>query len=126
MEYEFKKNTLDGQYYTNFSMGHEVIGRWLLEEMGTDKTKIAALQDDIKQVGISHTEWRHLGQHYSVLLQDGEITILANSLLQESDVLDERHTQQDLDYYDDEMTADCGVEDFFAMLEDWIEFTHSR
>ncbi len=34
MDYEFKKNTLDGSYTCSFSMGHEVLGRWLQEEVG--------------------------------------------------------------------------------------------
>lgn len=36
MDYEFKKNTLDGSYHAVFSMGHEALGRWLIEEIGKD------------------------------------------------------------------------------------------
>ncbi|WP_413111085.1 YacL family protein [Thaumasiovibrio sp. DFM-14] len=126
MEYEFKKNTLDGSYNASFSMGHEVVGRWLLEEFGVQRAAIESLIEDCLEKGISQKEWRHLGKHYSLLLQNGEVTIVANSLLQEDAPLDESHQQQDLDYYDDEMTASCGLEDLLMMLRDWIVFFDPR
>ena len=34
MEFEFTRNTLMGEYYVKCSMGHEIVGRWLQEEIG--------------------------------------------------------------------------------------------
>ncbi|EFO38617.1 YacL family protein [Escherichia coli] len=44
MEFEFIRNTLMGEYYVKCSMGHEIVGRWLQEEIGKDPTMIAQVE----------------------------------------------------------------------------------
>ncbi|WP_087016554.1 YacL family protein [Thaumasiovibrio subtropicus] len=126
MEYEFKKNTLDGSYNASFSMGHEVLGRWLTDELGTQAPVITAMSEALQSVGVTEQEWRHLGKHYTVIMQSGEVTVVANMLLQGETELDELHQQQDLGFYDDEQIALCGLEDLLRMLDDWCAFVRSR
>ena len=44
MEFEFIRNTLMGEYYVKSSMGHEIVGRWLQEEIGKDWQKIEQVE----------------------------------------------------------------------------------
>nr|WP_086938705.1 YacL family protein [Thaumasiovibrio occultus] len=126
MEYEFKKNTLDGTFFATFSMGHEVIGRWLLDEVGSEPEGVRALLLECASLTLSQSEWRKMGREFSLLIQNGEVTVLANVLLTDNPELDEQHQQQHLDYYDDELTAICGLEDFQALLQDWLDFICGR
>ncbi|GAM72808.1 hypothetical protein JCM19241_2263 [Vibrio ishigakensis] len=47
MEFEFKRGF--GEYSVQTSMGHEIIGRWLQEEIGRDLTKIEQVLDLTEQ-----------------------------------------------------------------------------
>ena len=49
MEFEFTRNTLMGEYYVKCSMGHEIVGRWLQEEIGKDKQKLDKELDDLEE-----------------------------------------------------------------------------
>ncbi|TDA87186.1 YacL family protein, partial [Halomonas marinisediminis] len=49
MEFEFIRNTLMGEYYVKCSMGHEIVGRWLQDEVGNDWQKIEQVEQLIVQ-----------------------------------------------------------------------------
>ena len=53
MEFEFIRNTLMGEFYVKPSMGHEVLGRWLEEEIGKDKQKIQQVEAPLELNPIS-------------------------------------------------------------------------
>ncbi|MEH6531065.1 MAG: YacL family protein [Photobacterium frigidiphilum] len=118
MDYEFKKNTLDGSYHATFSMGHETIGRWLIEEVGKDFDKMDAILSQISALKNSTKEWRLLGDDLSLILQDHEVIIQANYLFSE----EEEDFDEDMHFYDDESVSCCGFEDFELVLQAWRAF----
>ncbi len=58
MDYEFKKNTLDGSYRVELSSGHEALGYWLLEEVGSDVAQLDALLLQLGAQKNINQEWR--------------------------------------------------------------------
>lgn len=118
MDYEFKKNTLDGSYHAVFSMGHEALGRWLIGEVGRDLGKVDLVLDQIGALKRSSREWRLVGEELTLCLQDNEALVQANYLFSE----DESELDDDMHFYDEECMALCGFEDFEQMLQAWRAF----
>lgn len=120
MEFEFTRNTLMGEYYVKCSMGHEIIGRWLQEEIGINRQKIdqvCALLDEA-QLRTSK-EQKLLGTEISLVICEDEVTVQENSLDHDSE-LEEQHSEYD--YYNCESTASCGLEDFELLMDRWKDF----
>lgn len=118
MDYEFKKNTLEGSYHAIFSMGHEALGRWLVEEVGKDFAKMDLVVAQISALKNSPQEWRLIGDELTLSLQDNEALIQANFLFSE----DDDELEEDLHLYDEESIAVCGIEDFSQVLDAWRAF----
>ncbi|OAN16599.1 hypothetical protein A3K86_10570 [Photobacterium jeanii] len=118
MDYEFKKNTLEGSYHAIFSMGHEALGRWLVEEVGKDFAKMDLVVAQISALKNSPQEWRLIGDELTLSLQDNEALIQANFLFSE----DDNELEEDLHLYDEESIAVCGIEDFSQVLDAWRAF----
>ncbi|MGF1692852.1 YacL family protein [Photobacterium kagoshimensis] len=118
MDYEFKKNTLDGSYHAVFSMGHEALGRWLVEEIGKDFTKMDTILAQISALKNSTQEWRLIGDELTLSLQDNEALIQANFLFSD----DDDEYEEDLHLYDEESMSLCGFEDFTLVLDAWRAF----
>ena len=61
MDYEFRRDPFSG-YRARFSMGHEAIGQWLIDEVGKDEEKLDELFAIIDQLSSrARTEYRLLG-----------------------------------------------------------------
>ncbi|PMH41229.1 hypothetical protein BCU68_05995 [Vibrio sp. 10N.286.49.B3] len=123
MEFQFTRNTLMGEYYVKCSMGHEIVGRWLQEEIGKTPRKIDDVTDLIdmakKQMGQEH---RLIGREISLMISADEVTVEENSL--NSD--EEMEEGSEFDFYNCESTASCGIEDFESLIDQWKEFTGYR
>lgn len=122
MDFEFKKNTLDGSYRVVFSSGHEAIGHWLIEEIGTDTAKLDRVLQQIGAQRNINQEWRLLGQGWSLFLEQNEIHISSNHLLSHEASLYEEERDDDLSAYDEESESWCGIEDFEQVLHSWRAF----
>jgi len=111
MDYEFRRDPFGG-YRARFSMGHEAIGQWLIDEVGKDEEKLDELFSIIDQLSNrTRVEYRLNGGDYSLLLTHEEAEVKANALnIELGEDLD------DLAYYDDEQLAMCGLEDFAQVL----------
>lgn len=118
MDYEFKKNTLEGSYHAVFSMGHEAMGRWLVEEVGKDFAKMDTIVTQIGALKNSTQEWRLVGEELTLCLQDNEALVQANYLFSEDDT----ELEEDMSFYDEECMSLCGFEDFEQMLQAWRAF----
>ncbi|MGR5064881.1 YacL family protein [Photobacterium sp. DNB22_13_2] len=118
MDYEFKKNTLDGSYHAVFSMGHEALGRWLIEEVGKDFAKMESVMSQLGALKNSTQEWRIIGDELTLTLQDNEAIVQANYMFSEDDT----ELEDNMDFYDEEAVAVCGFEDFALVLTAWREF----
>lgn len=121
MDYEFLRDPFGG-YRARFSMGHEAIGQWLIDEVGKDEQKIATLLASIEQLSLrQRTEYQLIGADYSLLLTHEEAEVKANVLH-----FDVEPAGEDLVYYDDEQLAMCGLEDFAKILTSWRTFIRNE
>ena len=119
MEYQFIKNSLTGDYHIRCSMGHEIVGRWLLDEIGTDRQKLAQLFKFINELKLGTVQEANLeGQEIRVSLTRDDVIVQENVLLHEQEM--DEHSE--FDFYDSESTACCGLEDFEELLNSWVEF----
>ncbi|WP_025819387.1 YacL family protein [Shewanella marina] len=121
MEYEFRRNTLTGTLLANFSMDHEVLGRWFAEELGDNDTFFQELIDAIAKISKGQmNQWRHIGSDLSIELDNEQVRVFANVL-----GMDEEHEfDEQMDYYDAESESFCGLEDFEQALMSWHEFVN--
>ncbi|EGQ8484584.1 YacL family protein [Vibrio parahaemolyticus] len=119
MEFEFIRNTLMGEYYVKCSMGHEIVGRWLQEEIGKDPAKIAQVEALIdKAFFLPSQEHTLTGTEISLMIQGDEVLVQENALSHDYDV----EMESEFDFYDAESTASCGIEDFVTLIEQWKDF----
>ncbi|HHF2884178.1 YacL family protein [Vibrio diabolicus] len=119
MEFEFIRNTLMGEYYVKCSMGHEIVGRWLQEEIGKDPMKIAQVEKLIEQSFSAPSQEHNLtGTEISLMIQGDEVLVQENALAHDHDV----EMESELDFYNAESTASCGIEDFMILIERWKDF----
>ncbi|MDW3082062.1 YacL family protein [Vibrio sp. 1403] len=119
MEFEFIRNTLMGEYYVKCSMGHEIVGRWLQEEIGKDPTMIAQVEALIdKAFSLPSQEYTLTGTEISLMIQGDEVLVQENALSHDYGV----EMGSEFDFYDAESTASCGIEDFVALIEQWKDF----
>lgn len=121
MDYEFRRDPFGG-YRARFSMGHEAIGLWLIDEVGKDEEKLDELFAIIDRLSSrALVEYQLPGGDYSLLLTHEEAEVKANVL---NIALDE--DLDDLAYYDDEQLAMCGLEDFAQVLGSWRAFIRNE
>jgi len=121
MDFVFKKNALDGSYYCQCSMGHEIVGRWLQEEIGHEMARIEQVMAVVAQARTAPGgEHRLLGREISLLISADEVIIEDNALaLSESEVVPE-----EFELYDSESVGCCGLEDFEQLIRQWQAFIH--
>ena len=122
MDYEFIREP-DGSLKAYLSMGHEAVGHWLNDEVGTNLALIEAVLADIDAVlrGVQEAVDRH-GAVYTLHLGDEEAEVAANVVQFEfADDL-----EPDMAYYDDEQIAGCGLADFQRLLLAWQEFVRAE
>lgn len=118
MDFEFRRD-IYGNYQAQFSMGHEVLGRWLIDELGSDAVTISSLLIMIERLE-SKKCWEHNLVGRELLLnmnQDGvEVRVaLLDDLTGDA--------SNELNHYDQESFSCCGLDDFRRLLEAWSEFT---
>lgn len=117
MEYTFGRDDI-GRYFAEFSMGHEAFGRWLSEELGQERQRLEQLLDAIEQLRNRQIrEYRLDGSEFSLELDREEVRVRAHSLDDNADSTD----LEDLHFYDDELEAGCGLDDFRDVLVAWRE-----
>ena len=120
MDYEFRRNTFDDSFHCEFSMGHEAVGHWLLDEIGTDKQQVAELIGQVEKVIATGKEWQRKGHSFQLWLTQDEAMIKANYLHETTDTeLFDEGLHSD---YDQESIALCGPEDLLAVLYAWQAF----
>lgn len=122
MDYEFRRNSLMGTYRVHFSMGHEALGRWLLDEVGTDTEVISMLFHQIEALKNSSDEWQLEGKELSLQLNAQEALVQENVLFHQED----EDFEEDIDFYNEESVSVCGLEDFEQMLHSWLAFFQKK
>ncbi|WP_394205100.1 YacL family protein [Shewanella waksmanii] len=119
MEYDFRRNNLTGTLVANFSMDHEILGFWFVEELGEDKAKISQIETAIDklQQGVIQT-WLLTGRGVSVAIDQEQVRVFANEL----DIEQEYEFDEAFSLYNGESEAFCGLEDFLYALQSWQDF----
>ncbi len=121
MEYQFIKNSLTGEYLVKCSMGHEIVGRWLQEEVTSQLNII----DDILQ----RLEWVVEGRHHEDSIEGREINVLIHRdevTIQENGFTHPLECDEpDMHIYECESNASCGFEDFVELIKAWKDFVAS-
>ncbi|MEH6579272.1 MAG: YacL family protein [Amphritea sp.] len=122
MDYEFSYD-LTGAFCAEFTMGHEALGYWLTNELEDNQTLATSIFNAISQLQTKQ-RWDYVleGTEYNLLLSRDDATVRAHAL--DSSFDDELET--DLDFYDDESTASCGLDDFLDILKAWLLFVNEK
>lgn len=119
MDFEFKKNTLDGNYYCQCSMEHEIIGRWLQEEISNDLNQVEKVQALLKEARQNPTQELHLiGREITLQILGDEVIVQENALA----MSEFEEVPEEFELYDSESIGCCGLEDFEQLIEQWREF----
>lgn len=119
MDYEFRRNTLDDSFHAELSMGHEALGRWLVDELGTDHDAIDEVLENLNRVMQQGGEWLRPGKVFHLQLTPEEALVQANSVMESGE---EEMPDVDLHAYEEESVSLCGPEDLLLVLEAWQDF----
>ena len=123
LEFEFRKD-MTGELRASFSMGHEAMAAWLQEEVGRRVTVLPELYTAIARLQARELwEYTLEGEEYSLKLSRSEAQAY-NSRIDFNSACDEGFDSlgEDMDFYDEESRASCGLDDFKAMLVEWEQF----
>jgi len=123
VDFEFRKDTLTDTYRVIISMEQMALGNWIQGTLGTDKVTIALIQAEIELLkNRQKQEYRLIGEEMTLTLTQEDACACANSeLIDFGEELDE-----DMNYYDAETVAVCGLEDFEILLQAWLDFFSQR
>ena len=119
MEFEFRKDFVSDKLMVKLSMGHEAFATWLEQEGQTVIWLEALLQNIVLLQQRSITEYKLVGSEFTLLLSPDEAQVVNHSLLNAQDDL---ALETDMNFYDLEVQAACGLEDFLHLIESWCEF----
>jgi len=119
MEFDFKKDYFSDKAKVKVSMGHEAFGLWL-EQEGQQAEWVQGLLDKLSQLQKAEiNEYRLVGSEFSLLLTREEAKITNHSL---QNVDPDEVAIDELSFYDQEIQAECGLEDFINLIEAWFDF----
>jgi len=123
VDFEFRKDTLTDTYRVIISMEQMALGNWIQGTLGTDKATIAQIQAEIDLLkNRQKQEYRLIGEEMTLTLTQEDACACANfELIDFGEELDE-----DMNYYDAETVAVCGLEDFEILLQAWLDFFSQR
>lgn len=122
MDYHFVTDPVH-QYVARLSMDHTALGYWLTAEVGANGQRIRTLLAAIEQIQQRRRwEFELEGAEYSLQLSPEQALVRSHALF--SPHVDDGSESLDdgLDYFDDESSAHCGLDDFKALLIDWQQF----
>ena len=118
MDYEFSFDEYD-KPVAEFSMGHEAMGSWFSDELGSNQQRIEELIEIIDQLINRRIEQRLIeGTEYQLRLNQEDAEVRALSL----DIDIDEELPENTNLYDEESFSECGLEDFPQALQSWQEF----
>ncbi|MEZ8185665.1 YacL family protein [Shewanella sp. 5S214] len=123
MEYQFRRNRLEGTVFAEFSMDHEVLGRWFSEELGDDKSKAIHILTQIaliKSGTLNHM--RDVGGELTIDIDSEQVRVFASVI----DFEEEHLLEDSMSLYNAESESYCGLEDFESVLESWLAFINDK
>ncbi|MFD1008055.1 YacL family protein [Oceanisphaera ostreae] len=118
MEFEFFRD-LNGHHRARFSMGHEVMGQWLTDDVSlAEAADLLAVMEQLEAGTLP--EFKKSYAECSLLLTKEEAEISAHALLFDTELED------GMAYYDDEHYAGCGLDDLARVLSQWQDFCSNQ
>ncbi len=127
MDYHFSTDPIH-DYVARFSMEHTALGYWLTAEIGANGSRISILLAAIERIQQRRSwEFELEGAEYSLQLSPEQALVQAHSLFTDSHLSQDPDSEEQefgdqLDYFDAESRAHCGLDDFKALLIDWQQF----
>ena len=119
MEFEFRKDFISEQVTVKLSMGHEAFATWL-EQEGQTLNWVENLLANIALLQQRRIrDFKLVGSEFTLLLSQDEASVVNHSLLNDQDDID---LETDMNFYDLEIQAACGLEDFLHLIESLQEF----
>lgn len=119
MEFEFRKDFITGQATVQTEMDHEAFATWL-EMEGQSTQWVEQLIAQIEQIQArAMTEYKLAGSEFSLLLNYAEAQVTNHRLLE---LGDDEELDDDFSFYNAEIEACCGLDDFKNLLISWLEF----
>ena len=127
MDFKFKKN-IYGQSTAIFSMEHEVIGRWLNDEIYENQPKISEILILIEKLEQGRIGFKEIiGSEFQLSMSHTGVEIKALSLDADYPDFNDNSCESDEPFeygelYDKESYAECGLLDFKLVLLSWQEY----
>jgi uncharacterized protein len=119
MEFEFRRNRLEGTVFAEFSMEHVALGRWFAQELGQDVLSVHAILAQIQNLQTGkQTQFFQAGKDISLDMDQEQVRVFVNSI----DFDEDFELDEDMSLYDTESEAFCGLEDFEHALRSWLHF----
>ena len=119
MEFEFRKDFISEKATVMLSMGHEAFATWLEQE----GQGVVWVEDLLAKIALLQQrailEYKLPGSEFSLLLNQDEAQVTNHSLMNNQEEID---LETDMNFYDAEGQAACGLEDFLNLIESWLEF----
>lgn len=122
MEYTFKTDFITGQPNAQFSFGHEAFGPWLEQEIGQNIENLDRVEAFIAELLLSKQSAILEGKEYSLFVDNGDVEVAANANQIDHELPES--LLQDVDDFEQNSIATCGVEDFSEMLQSWRHFNN--
>jgi uncharacterized protein YacL (UPF0231 family) len=129
MDFEFKKN-INGQPTAKFSMEHEAIGRWLSEEISNNQSKLVQILTLIEQFEQGNIAFKEIiGTEFQLSISHSGVEIKALNLeaayfdnFNHNTFSGDDDHSEEMELYDKESYAECGLHDFKIVLLSWQEY----
>ncbi len=122
MDYEFIRDII-GQCAAKFSMEQEAFGAWLTEDLRDKQADINRIIEATTQLRDKQRwDFEYQGCEFILQADRDRVSVSANGL---SEATDYEHDDFDEGYQSDssELQAECGLEDFAAIMIAWQAFT---
>lgn len=118
MEYTFKTDFITGLPLAQFTYGHEAFSPWLEQEISKDLLKLERVMAFVTGVNVQTDTL--VGKEYTLTIENGEVEVKAN--IENIENMLPEHLLGDVDDFEQNSVATCGLEDFIEMLESWQTF----
>jgi uncharacterized protein YacL (UPF0231 family) len=126
MEYDFIYDRNTTQFSIALTAEHEVLGRFLLDEFGPQAEAYKPLLQQLNALK-PFQSWQYQGKEFLLDIEQGEVTLLHNTLFYNADKpLPEQQQSEladdNLSLDEQGMTMQCGLEDLLKLLHEWQRF----
>lgn len=117
MELTLVRDPISGGVVASTNMEHQAVANWLNTEYQENSVLREALRDFLEhKVAQKESEFQYIGKALSIYIADGEVQFRGN------DAPDHGPEGEDMDIYEGETSAECGLEDFIDLLKQYQSF----